>query len=225
MSFLKTNKVLFQIEKMDLLIAVYIFCVAVSELMGAKTFLVFDWGWVRLNASVAVFVIPLIFTINDVIVEVYGKERARSIVRSSLVVIFLILIYSLIVTNLPASKRFASSESAYDAVFGLSARISAASLIAFALSDFLDIYIFSLIKEKLGKKALWFRNNVSNFISQFIDSSVFLILAFYALDQSFGSNLSFIVSLLIPYWLLRCALSVVETPLVYLGVNWLKGKK
>jgi uncharacterized integral membrane protein (TIGR00697 family) len=218
MTFLK-------IEKMDLLIAIYIFCVAVSELMGAKTFPVFDWGWVRLNASVAVFVIPLIFTINDVIVEVYGKERARSIVRSSLVVIFLILIYSLIVTNLPASKRFMSQESAYDAVFGLSARISAASLIAFALSDFLDIYIFSLIREKLGKKALWFRNNASNFISQFIDSAVFLILAFYALDQSLGSNMGFIVSLLIPYWLLRCVLSVLETPIVYLGVRWLKGKE
>lgn len=215
MSFLK-------IEKMDLLIAIYIFCIAVSELMGAKTFPVFDFGWVRLNASVAVFVIPLIFTINDVIVEVYGKERARSVVRSSLVVIFLILIYSLLVTNLPASKRFASSESAYDTVFGLSARISAASLIAFALSDFLDIYVFSWIREKFGKGRLWLRNNVSNFVSQFIDSAAFLTLAFYALDQSFTSNIGFIVSLLIPYWLLRCALSVLETPLVYLGVNWLK---
>lgn len=215
MSFLK-------IEKMDLLVAVYIFCVAVSELMGAKTFPVFDFGWVRLNASVAVFVIPLIFTINDVVTEVYGKERARSIVRSSLVVIFLLLLYSLLVTNLPASKRFASSESAYDAVFGLSARISAASLIAFALSDFLDIYVFVWLREKFGKGRLWLRNNVSNFVSQFIDSGVFLILAFYALDQSFGSNMGFIISLLIPYWLLRCALSVLETPLVYLGVKWLK---
>lgn len=218
MSFLK-------IEKMDLLIAVYIFCVAVSELMGAKTFPVFDWGWVRLNASVAVFVIPLIFTINDVVIEVYGKERARSIVRSSLVVIFLLLLYSLLVTSLPASKRFASSEGAYDAVFGLSARISAASLIAFAVSDFLDIYLFVWIREKFGKGRLWLRNNVSNFVSQFIDSATFLILAFYALDQSFGSNMSFIVSLLIPYWLLRCLLSVIETPLVYLGVKWLRGNK
>ena len=216
MSFLK-------IEKMDLLIAVYIFCVAVSELMGAKTFPVFDWGWVRLNASVAVFVIPLIFTINDVVTEVYGKERARSIIRSSLVVILLILLYSLLVTNLPASKRFASSESSYDAVFGLSARISAASLIAFALSDFLDVYIFVWLRQKLGKGGLWFRNNVSNFISEFIDSATFLILAFYAFNQSFSGNMSFIVSLLIPYWLLRCVLSVLETPLVYLGVRWLKG--
>lgn len=207
---------------MDLLIALYIFCVAVSELMGAKTFPVFDWGWVRLNASVAVFVIPLIFTINDVIVEVYGKERARSIVRSSLVVIFLILLYSLLVTNLPASKRFASQEAAYDTIFGLSARFSAASLIAFALSDFLDIYVFAWLREKFGKSKLWLRNNVSNFISQFVDSATFLVLAFYAFNQSFSGNMGFIISLLIPYWLLRCGLSIIETPLVYLGVKWLK---
>ncbi len=211
-----------RIEKMDLLIAVYIFCVAVSELMGAKTFPVFDFGWVKLNASVAVFVIPLIFSINDIVVEVYGKERARSIIRSSLFVIFLILAYSLLVTNLPPSKRFASTEGAYDIVFGLSARISAASLVAFAFSDFLDVYVFSWMRERFGKKALWFRNNASNFISQFVDSATFLTLAFYALDQSVSSNLGFIVSLLIPYWLLRCVLSVLETPLVYLGVNWLK---
>lgn len=209
---------------MDLLVAVYIFCVAVSELMGAKTFPVFDFGWVKLNASVAVFVIPLIFTINDIVVEVYGKERARSIIRSSLFVIFLILLYSLLVTNLPPSKRFLSTEGAYDTIFGLSARISAASLIAFALSDFLDVYVFSWIREKFGKKALWFRNNASNFISQFVDSATFLILAFYALDQSFTGNMSFIISLLIPYWLLRCALSILETPLVYLGVRWLRNK-
>lgn len=210
---------------MDLLISVYIFCVAVSELMGAKTFPVFDWGWVRLNASVAVFVIPLIFTINDVVVEVYGKERARSIVRSSLVVIFLILLYSLLVTSLPASKRFEGQGGAYNAIFGLSARFSAASLIAFAVSDFLDIYLFVWIRQKFGKGKLWLRNNLSNFIAQFIDSATFLVLAFYAFNQSLSSNVSFILSLLIPYWLLRCALSVIETPLVYLGVNWLKKEK
>jgi len=218
MSFLK-------IEKMDLLIAVYIFCVAVSELMGTKTFPVFDWGWVRLNATVAVFVIPLIFTINDVIIEVYGKERARSIVRSSFVVILLILLYSILATSLPPSKRFESMEVHYDAIFGLSARISAASLVAFLISDLLDIYVFVWMRERFGKGRLWLRNNVSNFISQFIDSATFLILAFYATDQSFSSNMSFIISLLIPYWLLRCLLSVLETPLVYLGVRWLKGSK
>jgi len=125
--------------------------------------------------------------------------------------------------HLPASKHFAGTESAYDTVFGASIRISLASLAAFACSELLDVLIFSKLRQKMHKKALWFRNNVSNFVSQFVDSAVFLILAFYAFGTSFGANMSFIIGLLIPYWIVRCVLSVFETPLVYLGVRWLKG--
>lgn len=213
-----------KIEKMDLLVAVYIFCIMVSEIMGSKTFPVWNFGFYKLNASVAIFVVPLIFTINDIITEVYGKERARSIIRSSLFVILLIFGFSWLATSLPPSARFSGSESAYDKIFGLSMRFSAASIIAFAVSDFLDVYVFAMIREKLGKSKLWLRNNVSNFVSQFVDSALFLSIAFYAFDQSFGSNFGFITGLLIPYWLLRCVLSIAETPLVYLGVKWLKGK-
>ena len=194
----------------------------VSELMGAKTFPLLSLPWLKLNASVSIFVIPLIFTINDIVIEVYGQERARSIVRSSLVVILLLLGVSVLFTMLPPSARYKSTEAAYDTVFGLSIRFSIASLLAFIFSDFLDIYIFSWIRNKFGKKRLWLRNNASNMLSQFIDAFTFMTLAFYALDQSFMQNVPFIVSLLIPYWLLRCALSIIETPLVYWGVAWLK---
>jgi uncharacterized PurR-regulated membrane protein YhhQ (DUF165 family) len=53
--------------------------------------------------------------------------------------------------------------------------------------------------------------------------AVFLTLAFYATSQAFGSNVSFLWSLLLPYWVLRCLFSVGETPLVYLFVWWLRG--
>ena len=190
--------------------------------MGAKTFPLIDTSWLKLNASVSIFIIPIIFTINDIITEVYGKERTRGIIRGSLFIILLLLLTSVFFTWLPPSTRSAASEPAYDTIFGKSIRFSAASLIAFALSDFLDVFIFSRIREKLGKKRLWLRNNASNIASQFVDALVFMTLAFYALDQSVGANVSFIASLLVPYWLLRCALSILETPLVYWGVAWLK---
>ena len=82
---------MFKINKLDLLISIYFFCIAIAELMGAKTFPLLNIGSIKLNASVAIFVLPLIFTINDVITEVYGKERTRSIIRSGLFGIFLIL--------------------------------------------------------------------------------------------------------------------------------------
>lgn len=215
---------MFKIEKLDLLVSVYIFCIAVAELMGAKTFPLAKVFGYQLNASVAIFLLPLIYTVNDVITEVYGKERTRSIIRSGLVIVGLILLCSLLFVNLPPSARFKVNEPYYDAIFGLSARISAASLIAFIIAEFTDVAVFVKIREKFGKKALWFRNNASNFVSQFLDTAVFMTLAFYAFDRAFGSNFSFLVSLILPYWFLKCAMSVVETPLVYAGVRWLKTK-
>lgn len=216
---------MFSIQKMDLLISLYIFCIIVSELMGAKTFPLPALFGLHLNASVSIFIFPLIYTINDIVNEVYGPERARSIVRSGLVVICAILLYSILATTLPPSKRFMPQESAYNTVFALSIRFSLASLVAFITSDFLDVYIFAKLRKSMGKKGLWVRNNVSNFISEFLDAVVFMTLAFWALDQSVMSNLSFIVSLAIPYILLRWALSILETPLVYAGVAWLKSDK
>lgn len=214
-----------KINRFDFLVALYTFCILVSETYGAKTFALIATPWLTLNASVSIFLIPFIFTVNDVITEVYGKERARSVIRSSLVMIFLLLLVSVLFTLLPPSTRFAPYEAAYDQVFGKSIRFAAASLIAFAVSDFLDVFIFARLRERFGKKRLWLRNNASNFVSQFIDSFTFLTLAFYALDQSPAENFGFIFSLLVPYWLLRCALSVLQTPLVYWGVAWLKADK
>ena len=193
--------------------------------MGGKTFPLANLFGYQLNASVAIFVLPLIFTINDVITEVYGKERTRSIIRSGLVIIGIILLFSLLATNLPPSTRFQNTELSYDMIFGLSARIAAASLTAFALAEFMDVLVFVRIREKFGKKALWLRNNISNFISQFLDTSVFMTLAFYAFDKSFDSNIAFLFSLILPYWLLKCSMSIIETPLVYIGVTWLKEEK
>lgn len=193
--------------------------------MGAKTFPLINYGVVKLNASVAIFVVPLLFSINDVITEVYGAERTRSVIRSGLIVIFLILVFSLFATYLPPSLRFEKTEAAYDAIFSVSARIAAASLTAFAIAEFLDVAIFIRIRKQLGKKALWLRNNASNFIAQLFDTVIFMALAFYAFDKPLSDNVPFLLSLMIPYWLLKCFMSLIETPFVYLGVKWLKGEK
>lgn len=216
---------MFKIEKLDLLISIYIFCIVVSELMGGKTFPITAIGTFPLNASVAIFTLPFIFTINDIITEVYGPERTRSIVRSGLLVVGLILLFSLLAVHLPPSKRFTSSESAYDLVFGTSIRIAFASLTAFAVAEFSDIIVFTRIRKKLGKKALWFRNNISNFVSQFADTTIFMFLAFYSGNRSFQENMIFLFGLILPYWLLKCVMSIIETPFVYMGVKWLKSEK
>lgn len=210
-------------EKIDFLIAIYIFCIVVAELMGGKTFPILTHPFV-LNGSVALLVLPFVFSINDIVIEVLGIGRARGIVRSGLIVVALVFIYSLIATSLPPSTRFLTREAAYDTIFGLSARIAAASLVAFLIAEFTDLFVFQKIRKRMKNKALWVRSNVSNIISQFLDTVIFITLAFYALDKAFASNAPFLWSLILPYWLLKCSMSVITTPLVYAGVRWLKGK-
>lgn len=208
--------------KLDFIVSLYVFCIAVSELMGSKTFFLAQIGSFKLNASMGIFVIPLIYAINDIITEVFGVDRAKNIVRSGLWVIFFIFLYSLLAIALPPSVRFLPMEKSYDLIFLKSARISAASLIAFASADYLDIYIFSQIKKKFGRSRLWLRTNLSNIISEFVDTTVFITLAFYAFNLSLANNFSFLAGIILPYWLLKCFMSVIETPLVYIGTAWLR---
>jgi len=193
-----------------------------SELMGGKTFPIFSIGSFTLNASVAIFLVPLVYLINDTITEVYGKPKAQSVVRSGLLMIVFLLLFSVLATALPASGLFAYANKAYGEIFSISIRISAASLIAFAIGEFSDVLVFYRIRQRLGKNKLWLRTNASNFLSEFLDTVIFFTLAFYSLSQPFGVNFSFLVGLIFPYWLLKCFLSIIETPLVYIVVHWLR---
>jgi uncharacterized integral membrane protein (TIGR00697 family) len=213
------------IRRYDLVVGLYIFGVMVAELMGAKTFPLFTIGHQHFNASVAIFVLPLLYSLTDVVVEVHGKARARSLVYTGIAMIALLIAYATLATSLPPTMRYAGSEAAYDQIFHASIRISAASLTAFALAELFDIAVFSKLRQRMHKKALWLRTNLSNFLSFFIDSAVFLTLAFYAFGKPLGDNVSFLISLLLPYWFLKCLMSVAATPLVYAGVRWLRTEK
>jgi len=212
-----------KIHKFDLMVALYVFGIMVAELMGAKTFPVATIGHFHLNASVAIFVMPLLFMSVDVIVEVYGRARARSLVRIGLLIVLLQVLTAWLFTSLPPSKHYAATSDAYNTVFGTSIRFGLASVAAFTASEFLDVAVFGRLRQRMHGKALWLRNNVANFLSQFVDSTVFVTLAFYSSRQSFGGNFSFLAGIIIPYYLVRCTMSVAETPLIYLAVHWFRG--
>ena len=205
--------------------SLYIFGVIVSQLMGAKTVQFFTVFGLTTSISIAIFVMPLLFTLTDVVVEVYGKDRARSMVFTGLFIVVLLTGFTVLATALPAGPRSQWLEPSFDTVFTTSLRFAAAAIAAYAASELLDVIIFNNLRKRMHGKALWFRNNVSNFISQFIDSTVFVVIAFYSFNLSFSDNLTFLIGIILPYWGVRCLLSVFETPLVYLGVYWLRNEK
>lgn len=210
-------------NKMEFLVALYITCLALAEIMSMKTIPLFKIFNYQLNVSVGIFVFPILFAINDVIAEVKGRARAQQLVYTGLIMVAFIMIYSIFVTWLPESNRFSDGQ-AYNAIFARAARISLASLLAFLISGLLDVALFHKIKVKTQGKMLWLRSNLSNFISQLLDTFIFTSVAFYSFQDGLAVNFNFIMSIVIPYWLLKCFMSVVETPLTYWGVKWLAKK-
>ena len=213
------------LTKLEILVGLYIFCLFACEVMGFKLIPLFQIGEMHFSTSVAIFLLPFIFSINDVIIEVYGIKKALAVARLGFCMIALIALLSLVFTALPPAERFINSNDAYSAVFAFSVRASIASLTAFAVAQATDMLVFQKIRARLGKKSLWLRTNVSNVIGLLVDTVVFMTIARYDLGADVTNNIQYLSGLILPYWIFKCLMSVLITPLTYVGVRWLKRDK
>lgn len=212
-------------RKLCILVAIYIFCILIAETMWGKTIPVgpnisLDLGLIvitQLKVSVAIFVLPLIFSINDIIIEVFGTKTAKLVYRLGLLSIVWLVIFATFAVRLPPSMIFASSQQAYETIFGQTIRIALASITAFAISDFLDIVVFARIRARI--KHLGLRSTISNITSQFVDTTLFVYLAFFA------GNHSRVRSIIIPYRIFKCSMSLITMPMVYRWVKRLRQDK
>jgi hypothetical protein len=98
------------------------------------------------------------------------------------------------------------------AIFSLMPRIAIASLIAYLISQYHDIWAFHFWKEKTGGRHLWLRNNLSTLISQLLDSLIFTLMAF-------AGTLPFteLIQIIITTYLLKLVVALIDTPFIYLG--------
>jgi len=208
--------------KSDVLVGLYVFCIITAELMGSKSFPLFKIFNFNLTGSVGMLLIPWIFSINDIFVEVFGIKRAKNLARISILLVFLLILLAALAVVLPPSSRYASTNEAYKIIFSQSIRISIASLIAMAVANFADVNIFWRLKQKLKNQKLWVRNNLSNIFATFLDTVVFMTIAFYSLNKNPIDNFHFLLGIILPYWLLKVSMSTISTPFVYLGIKWLK---
>jgi uncharacterized integral membrane protein (TIGR00697 family) len=213
-----------KLHRFDVIVALYIFGIVAAQLMGAKVVPFGTLFGLPLSISVAVFLMPLLFTITDIVVEVHGKNRARSLVWTGLLVVVLLTVYTLLVTNLPAAGRYVASNAAYSEIFGTSIRFALAAIAAFLAAETIDVLVYTKLREKMKKKGMWLRNNISNFIGQFTDSTVFVVVAFYLFDNSLSQNIIYLAGIILPYWMVRCLMSIVGTPLAYAGVRFLRAR-
>ena len=174
------------------------------------------------QVSVAFLIVPLSFLMTDIVEEVYGKKKAREFIIAGVISLIVFLGFIILFLVLPPAERFTHNEE-YRTIFGTSARIVFASITAFLLSQFHDVWSFKFWKDTTKGKMLWLRTNLSTTVSMTIDTFVFMFLAFYMLTPKF--TFGFIIQMIIPYLIFKIVWGMTSSPLVYAGASWLrKGK-
>lgn len=171
------------------------------------------------HLSVSVFYFPFVFMMTDVIGEVYGKRTAKFFVYAGFLSSALFVTYSLLSLWMPWSKDGLWAKEGYNLIFGVSARIAFASLVAFIIGEYQDVIAFFFFRAKLGTKHFWLRSNLSNLWSQLLDTVIFMVIAFAGL---YSTHVLF--NIIISWWLYKVAMGILYTPLSYVGL-WLFREK
>ena len=123
------------------------------------------------------------FLVTDILSENYGKKEAHKAVWVgffNLLAMTLLMNMALWFKPLEGDEFASVSHEALTTIFSLMPRIALASVAAYLLSQRHDVWAFHFWKNRFpSEKQLWIRNNLSTMVSQLIDSSVFVLVAFY----------------------------------------------
>ena len=145
------------------LIAVHIFVIGISNYLVQFPIALFGYEF-----TIATFTFPFIILATDLTVRLYKDNVARKIIIGSFIPAFFISLY------------FADL------------RIAIASVSAYALGQFLDIFVFSKLRkqtnslEDLNLNKNWYiAPAISTFFAQIIDTYIFYGFAFYNSSDEF----------------------------------------
>jgi len=183
--------------------------VASTKIVDLKYF-VFDGG---------TLLFPLSYVFGDILTEVYGYKRSRSVIWLGFFMALLMSVIFIVVGKLPPAADW-NNQAAYDAILGLTPRIVCASLIAYFLGEFSNSFVLAKMKIWTKGKWLWTRTIGSTVVGELVDSAFFIMIAFFGIFPN-----SLLLTLIISNYVFKTAVEVLFTPLTYKVVKFLKTKE
>ena len=161
---------------------------------------------------------PLTYLISDVLSEVYGRKTTTKIIWLGFASNLLMVVILFIVGVIPEATYWNDQES-YNKILGSVPRIVLASMIAYLISQHHDVFAFEMWKNITKKRFLWLRNNASTIVSQGIDTTIFVLIAFIG-----TYSMNAIWNMIWITYLIKIAMAIIDTPLIYLLVYLIKPK-
>ncbi len=159
------------------------------------------------------------FLVTDITSELYGKKEAKKIVHIGIYIAIAFTIFSQYWLLYTPSQNDWAFES-ITTLFSMVPRITLASLLAMAICQRFDVWLYHKVwnyteKKYNDKKAyLWVRNNASTLITQALNTVLFTLGAFAFVE---GYDTNTIKSIMLSSYIIFVITSVSDTPFVYLA--------
>lgn len=166
-----------------------------------------------LAVEAGIFAFLLLVIASSAVAELYGRDTANRLVLIGFApLVFSILLGIFVLALPPAHDMQADRLAAFNTIVGGTPRIWAAGIIAYGISQFLNVTIFSALRGKGGEgRLVWLRAGIAGILSQIVDTLLFITISFYGVFP--------ITDLLLGQMLAKVVLSaVLIPPLVQLGV-------
>ncbi|MBK6371735.1 MAG: queuosine precursor transporter [Saprospiraceae bacterium] len=216
------------------LIGVKIF--SIEHLFGLDPVNMTFFGKSGLSFSLTTGVIlwPVVFIMTDIINEYYGPKGIKFLSYFTVVLILYSFLAITLAIHVPPADFWPKShlstglspgdyrngvanyDSAFHLVFGQGLYIIIGSVVAFLVSQVIDVYIFHKIKQRTGEKTMWMRSTGSTLVSQLIDSFVVLFIAFYI---GAGWDMRLVLAIGFVNYIYKFTIAILVTPLLYVIHN------
>ena len=206
-----------------------------AEFVGVKIFALeptlglepFNWNLFGQSGSLSftsgVLLWPFVFLMTDVINEYFGRRGVQFISWLTVVlIVYAFLAAYLAIGLVPAQfwtvvnrgQGVPDMQAAFSSIFGQGMWTIAGSVVAFLVSQLIDVAIFHQIRVLTGERWIWLRATGSTLVSQLIDSFVVLYIAFVLGPQKWSIPLFMAVATVNYAYKVLIAFALI--PLIYM---------
>ena len=159
-----------------------------------------------------------LFLVNDALGEKYGRVQAKKAVYIGFFsLLATVILMQFAILFIPSDSDFAHESIV--TIFSVLPRIALGSLSAYLVSQLFDVYFFQVIKKKYPSDSLlWLRNNGSTALSQLIDTSIFVPIAFLSVPflGLEGYPIDVVISIFWTTYVIKLIVAALDTPFVYM---------
>lgn len=161
---------------------------------------------------------PLAYMLGDVLTEVFGFKTAKKVIWLTFSCNIFLVLFTSIGVLLPYPEHASETAKAYSLLFSYVPRITIASLLAFLLGELLNAWLMVQIKKKTGQGKLWVRTIGSSVFGHFLDTSLFVLVAFYGTVP-----MQDIVSMIGVQYIAKLGVeAIAATPIAYALIHFLR---